>query len=226
MPSAVSCIIPAFNEGPRIAGVLAVVCAHPLITEVIVVDDGSRDDTVAQVAAFPDIRLICQDRNRGKAAAIAAGLRAAQGEIIVQLDSDLIGLDDAALEALIAPVLQGKADASISLRGNAPWPWRKIGLDYISGERAMRRHLAPDPAELETLPRFGVEVRMNDLWLARGARLCVVSWPHVASPFKHAKCGWIAGLWADAAMLRDLAATVAPLRLLRQILRMRRLRVL
>ena len=44
-----SCIIPAYNEAPRIAAVLEAVLAHPLITEVIVVDDGSQDNT-AEVA--------------------------------------------------------------------------------------------------------------------------------------------------------------------------------
>ena len=50
----VSCIIPAYNEGPRIAQVLDIVRVQPLVDEVIVVDDGSQDDTVARV--MPDTR--------------------------------------------------------------------------------------------------------------------------------------------------------------------------
>jgi len=127
MAANVSCIIPAYNEGPRIAQVLAVVRAQPLIDEVIVVDDASDDDTAAQVLAMADVTLIRQPRNGGKSRAVAAGLRAAKGRIILFLDADLTGLDAQALRALILPVVTGRADTTISLRGNAPWPWRLIG---------------------------------------------------------------------------------------------------
>ncbi|MFV0245634.1 MAG: glycosyltransferase family 2 protein [Qingshengfaniella sp.] len=46
------------------------------------IDDGSTDDTVAQVAAFPEVRLIRQSHNGGKSRAMAAGLRAARGHVL------------------------------------------------------------------------------------------------------------------------------------------------
>ncbi len=75
----ISCIICAFNEAPRIAGVLAVASAHPLLHEVIVVDDGSTDNTAEIVKRFPLVRLISSQVNRGKSIAMATGARG--GEI-------------------------------------------------------------------------------------------------------------------------------------------------
>ena len=54
----ISCIIPAYNEGPRIKAVLDVVAAHPLIDEIIVVDDGSSDDTAALASGREKVVLI------------------------------------------------------------------------------------------------------------------------------------------------------------------------
>ena len=224
-----SCVIPAYNEAPRIEAVLGAVLGHPMIDEVVVVDDGSGDDTAARATAIarhaPHLRVIVQPRNGGKSAAVAAGIAQARGHDLLLLDADLIGLAEADLSALIAPVRTGRAEAAISLRRNAPLAWRALGLDYISGERVMARALlAPHLDEIAALPRFGLEVWMNRLWISQGARIAVVRWPGVQSPMKRAKRGgWIAGLRADARMMTDIFATQPPLDCAAQIRAMRRL---
>lgn len=221
----ISCIVPAHNEAPRIASVLRVLARHPLLAEVVVVDDGSTDAT-AEIAAAAGVRVIRLSPNRGKTAALAAGLAAAQHDLVLLIDADLIGLSAAEITALVQPLRQGRAQAAISLRGNAPGLWRLIGLDYISGERIFdRRLIAGREGELPALPRFGFEVWLNAIWIARRLPVAVVPWPSVASPAKAAKRGgWRAGLAADAAMLADMFRTVPPARALRQILHLRRLR--
>lgn len=220
----VSCVIPAYNEAPRIAAVLREVVGHPAIAEVIVVDDGSRDGTAAAAGAVPGIRLIALPENRGKSWAVSVGIEAATQELVLLLDSDLLGLGPAAIDALIAPVRAGVADVSISLRGNAPWPWRLIGLDYISGERVMPKALLGAAQELRALPRFGLEMHLNRRWIAARQRIAVVPWHGVASPWKSAKFGRWAGLLADLRMLGDMFRTVPVHRAAGQIWAMRRLR--
>ena len=89
-------VIPAFNEGPMVERSIRSVarCEYPKDRlEIIVVDDGSRDDTFFHMQRlrreFPDlVKLIRFIGNRGKRAALEAGFRAATGEIVVTIDSD------------------------------------------------------------------------------------------------------------------------------------------
>lgn len=92
----VSIVIPCFNAEAFIAEAIgsALGQSHPHL-EVIVVDDGSADDSLAVIAGFDDPRLTCiaQD-NQGASAARNAGLARAQGEFVVFLDGDdLLGPD-------------------------------------------------------------------------------------------------------------------------------------
>jgi len=222
----VTCVIAAFNEAERIGGVLAALQAHPLIRQVIVVDDGSADRTAEIAAEFADVRVIRLARNRGKTSALSVGIELAETPLLLLLDADLLGLSAEEVTALVAPVRAGRAEAAISLRGNAPWLWQVIGLDYISGERVLARDLLADRTEmLRRLPRFGFEVHLNGLLIERRCRLAVVRWPGVKSPPKSAKRGFWAGLRADAAMMRDIFRTVSPVEIVEQIIRMRRLRI-
>lgn len=222
----VTCIIPAYNEAGRIADVLAAVLGHPLITQVIVVDDGSRDGTSQVVESIQGVDLITLPRNRGKTAALAVAISRALGDYLLLVDADLIGLSPQNLTDLIEPVLSGRADVTISLRRNAPRLWHWIGLDYISGERLLPRALIdPHLDRLVSLPKFGFEVFLNGLILAAKSRIKVVPWPRVDSPLKSNKYGLWAGLRGDLGMIRDLNRAAPKGGLLLQIAKMRQQRV-
>lgn len=60
----ITCIIPAYNEARRIAQILQLAATHPLIDEVIVVDDGSTDETGDIARNFERVRVIVLPRNR------------------------------------------------------------------------------------------------------------------------------------------------------------------
>jgi glycosyltransferase involved in cell wall biosynthesis len=92
-----SVVVPVFCEGEHLAESLRVIHGCALAThlpcEIIVVDDGSSDDTwdvLARVALeFPEVRVIGFSRNFGKEAAMYAGLQACRGQAAVILDGDL-----------------------------------------------------------------------------------------------------------------------------------------
>lgn len=109
-----SILVPVFNEERLAAGTLKELLAveFPCETEIVAVDDGSRDRSWEALQTFEDnarVRLIRHDRNRGKGAAIRTAAKAAHGDYVVVFDAD--GEYDAAdLPRLLMPVLEGKAE--------------------------------------------------------------------------------------------------------------------
>ena len=213
----ISCVICAYNEEPRIAAVLRVAVGHPLLHEVIVVDDGSTDETAEVVRQFPTVRLVSCQVNRGKSFAMALGVAAAEGELLMLLDADLSGLAPEHITALALPVLTGEAALSISLRRNSLPIFRAIGLDFVSGERVLRKELLGEVLEeIRGLPRFGIEVYMNRLIIAQQLTIAVVRWPQVSQSRKTEKLGYWKGLRAEWRMIADLLDVVYPRVLLSQ----------
>lgn len=119
-----SIVIPAYNEaerlGPRLSGVLAFLAAHYPDYELIIVDDGSADQTAglvqAAVAQEPRARLITYRPNRGKGYAVRAGVAATRGEVVLFMDADLATpLDE--IPRILARLETERADIVIGSRG-------------------------------------------------------------------------------------------------------------
>ncbi|WP_374470391.1 glycosyltransferase family 2 protein [Phenylobacterium sp.] len=218
-------VVCAYNEAERIAGVLDVLAAHPAVDEVIVVDDGSQDATAAMVVACPGVRLISYPQNRGKAYALAQGVAAARGAYLLLVDADLTGIDAGHIDALVAPVLAGEADAALSLRANTLWLYSLIGLDFVSGERVLPAWLLREALdEMRGLRPWGAEAYMNDLIIRERLRIAVVDWPEVSHTPKARKVGALKGAVEDLKMIRDAVSTLTPLGVVRQNVSLLRLK--
>ncbi|MDB5189464.1 MAG: glycosyltransferase like 2 family protein, partial [Parcubacteria group bacterium] len=213
----ISCVICAYNEVDRIRIILDVVTVHPLLTEVIVVNDGSTDATLALLAHYPSIRVVSYAPNRGKTYALGRGIREATGELIMLLDADLTGITAEDISTLAAPVLEERADVSFSLRSNSLWIYRMLGLDFVTGERVLPRPLAQAfMEESEHLPRWGGEVCMNRLLIEQKLSLAVVRWSHVLNVRKYKKLGRLEGMKEEMRMIRDAVSVLTPLGALHQ----------
>jgi len=132
----VTFLIPAYNEGGTIATVIEQVQALPFAKQVIVIDDGSTDGTAEVVEALDGVLLLRQ-ANRGKGAAVRAGIPHAEGEIVVIQDADL-EYDPADVPALIEPILDGRADVVYGSRLSGGRPqraylfWHRVGNRFLS----------------------------------------------------------------------------------------------
>ena len=105
---AVSVVVPLFNEEENVPILQAELTAGlgALDYEIIFVDDGSRDATVARISPDPRVRVLQFERNAGQSAAMYAGLHAARGAIAVLIDGDLQN-DPADIPRLLAEVERG-----------------------------------------------------------------------------------------------------------------------
>lgn len=224
MAPKLTCIICAHNEAPRISDVLSVASQHPLIAEVIVVDDGSTDGTADIARSFPSVQLISLPEHRGKCRAFAAGVRAARHEFIMHLDADLKHLTAANVTALAEPVLSGGYGMSISIRKNSLAIYRWLGLDFVSGERALpKRIVAACLAEIDALPSFGIEVYINQRIIDEQLSIAVVAFDNVINTRKAVKVGRWRGTLADWSTALDVLRVLSLLGVVRQNYRMRAL---
>jgi glycosyltransferase involved in cell wall biosynthesis len=204
-----SIVIPAYNEGARIEaaleGVMACVAAEHWDAEVLVVDDGSTDDTAGIVerwlGLYPRLRLIKNPGNRGKGFSVRNGMLQASGEIVMFTDADLSAPMSEAVGLIAA--LEGGADMAIGSRWmdrarqtiHQPlyrqffgrcfnWITRSvIGLpfrDTQCGFKAFRRDAARVIFRLQTIERWGFDPEI--LFIARKLKYRIaevpVTWGH------------------------------------------------
>ena len=131
----VSFLVPAYNEAATIGEVLARIAALPLDAQVVVVDDGSSDETAAIAEATG--ATVVRQANAGKGAAIRTAIAHADGEIAVIQDADM-EYDPAEVPELIEPIVRGAADVVYGsrLRGGKPQRahlfWHLVGNRFLS----------------------------------------------------------------------------------------------
>ncbi len=145
-----SIIVPVYNEAHTVHRVLDALrelqLANGIAKEIILVDDGSTDDSAATVQAYarryPELglRLLAHPVNQGKGAALRTGIREATGDYVVVQDADL-EYDPEEFNLLIKPVLKGLADVVFGSRfvGGQPhrilFFWHSVGnavLTFLS----------------------------------------------------------------------------------------------
>ncbi|MDI3269770.1 MAG: glycosyltransferase family 2 protein [Bacillota bacterium] len=209
-----SVIIPCRNEAGTIQQTVAAVARLPGVAEILVVDDGSQDDT-ARLAKEAGARVLRQPP-RGKGEAVALGLRHAHHEILLLVDGDLRETAGT-LGPLLEPLQSGRADMTIGVfpptgKGGgfgvavrfARWAVKKLtGRELqapLSGQRAIHRPILP---LLHIDGGFALEMGLNLDALRAGLRVEEVLLPESAS---HAVTG--RSLWGFWHRGRQLVAIV------------------
>lgn len=138
---ALSCsvIIPCHNEEDNMAECVRRVPNMGTWTEIVVVDDGSTDETRKRVQEImctdPRVRLIAFDQNQGKANAVRAGFEAARGDVLMILDADMAVMPEE-LPKFLKPLQNGSADFVNGTRLVYPMQGRAMKMANFLGNKA------------------------------------------------------------------------------------------
>jgi polyprenyl-phospho-N-acetylgalactosaminyl synthase len=200
----ISAIVPAHDEAATIVGVVTPLVGHPLVDEVIVVNDGSRDAT-GTLAREAGARVISLQHTQGKAAAMQWGTQIARHGILLFCDADLIGLSADKISSIVLPVLDGRHDMHVGIRArHAYWANRLLRFTpIIGGERALRREIW-DQVPQEYKRNFQIEIALNFFAKQNGHRMGITVLHGLGQVIKERKRGSLVGLWQRLLMIRDI----------------------
>ena len=133
-----SVVTPCFNEEQTIKVVIEQVLASPYTRELIVVDDGSTDSTLAIAREFTDprVKVLAQGVNQGKGAALRRGFAEATSDYVIVQDADL-EYDPREYEVMLQPLLDGKADVVYGSRFHGSRPHRVLYFWHSVGNKLL-----------------------------------------------------------------------------------------
>lgn len=200
----ITAIIPAYNEGQTIGNILDCLIKVEKITQIIVVSDGSTDET-AEVAAAYDVELINLSENVGKGGAMKAGIERCSNENILFLDADLIGLTEQHVKDLIMPVISNEADMTIGIfkNGRIVTDLAQKVTPYLSGQRAIKKAVLDKIPNID-ISRYGVEVALTKFADKNSIRTKEVYLEDMTHVTKEEKLGLIKGMHARIKMYWDI----------------------
>jgi len=205
-----SIIIPAYNEEKNISPVLEAVKSLQDVYEILVVNDGSIDNTSEVVRSY-GIRVLDMPENCGKSSAMRSGLEATSEQVVLFLDADLIGLEPRHVDDLIFPVSAGIADMTVGVftSGRGITDLAQRLTPFLSGQRGLRRDILNELTNEDWISGFGIEVALTRYAKEHNLRTLEVPLHNVSQTMKEEKLGLAKGMKARLKMYWEIAKEIS-----------------
>jgi glycosyltransferase involved in cell wall biosynthesis len=185
-----SIIICTYNEEKTIADVLTACSKFNPDCEIIVVDDGSTDNTEDVLTGLSDKYTFRYERlkeNMGKSWAMAHGIETSKNEIIVFFDADVSNIKKEHFDDLLRPLLEDKADMVLGQPSETLIDYRVNPFKALTGERALlKKDVIPVLDDIRDI-RFGIETFLNLYYQANGKRIKYVLMKDLKHPSTYQK---------------------------------------
>lgn len=187
-----SIIICTYNEEKTIADVLTACCKLNPDYEIIVVDDGSTDNTeniMNELSKRYSFRYERLKKNMGKSWAMAHGVEISENDMILFFDADVSNIMQEHFDELLKPIIENTADMVLGQPSETLIDYRINPFKVLTGERAMlKKDLIPVLDDIRDI-RFGVETFLNLYYQANGKRISYVLLKGLKHPTTYEKSG-------------------------------------
>lgn len=214
----VAAIVPAYNEAKTVGSVVAALKQSSLIDEIVVISDGSTDNT-PEVAKAAGANVVHEFPWRhGKGAAVQHGVTHTDAPILFFLDADLIGLTSEHVRQVVEPVIKGERVMNVGLRDRygAFFTWLATHLPLIGGERAMQRSVFENIPDIY-LKGFKIEGALNYYCRANNLPYGSVIMKGIKIVRKMEKFGFWLGLWEYIHMYSQVVKAMIEVRFARKV---------
>lgn len=185
-----SIIICAYNEEKTISDVVISCCVHNPNSEIIVVDDGSVDNTEKLLTELSKNYVFKYEKlklNQGKSWAMVHGVEVSKGDIILFFDADVSNIKKEHFDVLLTPLYKNEADIVLGQPSDTLIDYRINPFKPLTGQRALlKKDLIPILSEIRNI-RFGVETYINLYYQALGKRIKYVLLQELKHPTKYQK---------------------------------------
>ncbi len=172
---AITAIVPCYNEAARVGDVLKALKASPEISNIIVVNDGSVDNSKEVISKFGVI-LIDNEKNIGKGDSVRKAVKLVDSEIVLLCDADLLGLKKEHVASLVKPVLENRKIMAMAVLDKY-WHMGNKGIKKnlvllpINGTRVLQTSILREACEHKLFPQYGIEPVINLTCRKRGVKI-------------------------------------------------------